>query len=47
MLILGSDHQLGTRLVTNRYLKKCLSGFPDEYGDRVMELERRLDELTR
>jgi tetratricopeptide (TPR) repeat protein len=29
------------------YLKKCLVEFPDDYGDRVMELERRLDELTR
>jgi tetratricopeptide (TPR) repeat protein len=42
-----ANRRLGRKEAELRYLKKCLSDFPDEYGDRILELENRFDELTR
>ncbi len=42
-----ANRRLGRKEAELRYLKKCLSDFPDEYGDRILELESRFDELTR
>jgi len=43
----AANRRLGRKEAELRYLKKCLSNFPDEYGDRILELENRFDELTR